>query len=60
MQEIQDDDPDVRAEVKVCVTERIGIFDLWLGKNEEGSSLDTEVQEDPYLKDKSSIISLYN
>ena len=26
-----------------------------MGKNEEGGSLDTKVQEDPYLKDKASI-----
>ena len=39
---------------------KIGIFDLWLDKNEEDSSLDAKVQEDAHLKDKASTIRLHS
>ena len=65
MQEIQDDDPKIEQCQGSCncLTWRycwkIGISDLWLCKNEEGGSLDTKLQEDSYLKEKASTISLY-
>ena len=38
----------------------MSIFGLWMGKNEEGGSLDTKVQEESYLKDKASTIRMCN
>ena len=67
MQEIQDDGPEVRAGVKVHVTalyegiiERLeSLISDW-ARMKRVVALDTKVQEDPYLKDKASAISLYN